>query len=116
MIDYAERQKKIVEKRKEALENALESYKTAGGMNFELRTCEEYLQRDALNLALNLDMFAGFHSTRSLDSMIEHTERLRDACDHFIERLKDCKETFFFPEIEDEENETTEELSVLEIA
>lgn len=111
-----ERKQKIVEKRKEALERALDRYRTAGGMSFELRLCDGYMQDDALRIALSLDTYAEHRFANSLDDMIKHVERLRDACEQFVQELRSCREDFRNPEIEDEENETAEELSALEIA
>ena len=111
-----ERKQKTVEKRKEALERALDSYKSANGMNFELRMCDGYMQDDALRIALSLDTYAVHRFANSLDDMIKHAERLRDACEQFVKELRSCREDFRNPEIEDEENETTKEVSSLEIA
>lgn len=116
-----ERKQKIVEKRKEALERALDSYQKVGEMNFELRLCDGYMQSDALRIALNLETYAELRLSRSLNDMIKHAERLRDACEKFLGDLQDCKEDFFnagfeTEDEEEEENETTKEVAVLEIA
>lgn len=120
MLSYekhlAEQQKKLIEKRKKALERALDSYKSADGMNFELRMCDGYMQDDALRIALSLDTYAIHRFANSLDDMIKHAERLRDACEQFVKELRSCQEDFRNPEIENEENETTKEVAVLEIA
>ena len=88
-----ERKQKIVEKRKEALERALDSYQKVGEMNFELRLCDGYMQSDALRIA----------------------------CEKFLGDLQDCKEDFYnagfeTEDEEEEETETTKEVSSLEIA